>query len=107
MSELISKELLSGVLGSEVEELRPKDDYLEFEYVIPTTKYEAHIQSVNLDTLDRLCKEWCIEQGAFIDAYYRSHNTGYVAYLGAWVSSDKKSFIEVAQWVYDYKNKKS
>lgn len=62
MSEVISKELLSLVLGYRVSELHVEDNNIC--YWKEDNTYDAVL---NLDTLGRLCKKWCLKQD-IIDA---------------------------------------
>jgi len=57
MNEIISKELLSLVLGKNITEIK----YVELTNSIKCEygKEWRDFITVNLDTLGRLCKEWC------------------------------------------------
>ena len=62
---MISKELLSLVLGITIDELNPiviEDNELRYieDYDIDYT--QGSWKHLNLDTLGRLCKKWCIHQ---------------------------------------------
>ena len=63
MSDLISKELLSLVLGIEVLHCCIECNHVVYEWNKPfPNKSYHHGDELNLDTLGRLCKEWCLKQ---------------------------------------------
>ena len=58
MKEIISKELLSLVLGEEIIEIDGVNENLIGFYFASTANMQLH----NLDTLGRLCKEWVYKE---------------------------------------------
>ena len=78
MSNIISKELLSLVLGIEITRIDYKIKGNELEVL---QKFYSHSDwvAINLDTLGRLYKEWCWEQGYYI-ALKRRNVDCYKAY---------------------------
>jgi len=56
---VISKELLSLILGVEVGNYAMHGNYIKYEN---TANKLGDINNLNLDTLGRLCKEWCLTQ---------------------------------------------
>ena len=66
----ISKELLGLVLGEELDILQIDDnEILCFSYTYnDRTDYLGENNYLNVDTLTRLMKEWCLEQGYTISA---------------------------------------
>ncbi len=55
---MISKKLLSLLLGKEVEDLEIEDNYLNYEIVNPQNKGEYHTSGIKLDALGQLYREW-------------------------------------------------
>jgi len=112
---MISKELLSLVLNEEF--TRPS----EFKIVGNNIKwYEMTIQNtprylrqINLDTLGRLCKEWCIKQGYRIMSGYYTNSEKYmikaevrkgiglearIVYVSAKCNTEIEAIIKATEW---------
>ena len=64
MKELLSKELLSLVLGEDIvtDKIYTVGNNLVW-YHLNSKGEKAYKRDVNLDTLGRLCKEFCLKQG--------------------------------------------
>jgi len=58
---MISKELLSLVLGYPVEILEERGNEI-FTKTIAEPPFGSALEQQNKDTISRLCKEWCYEQ---------------------------------------------
>ncbi len=110
---MISKELLSLVLGfpfASIQDTRIGNSMLEYTtYQLPTHKYK----SINLDTLGRLCKEWCLLNGFQIESAINI-NGGYavvlyanscavIAYSILTVSTELEAIILATAWVTEQK----
>lgn len=81
MNEIISKELLGLVLDKEIIDFAIKDNKLRInQFWHEDTPLNRELElfgesygcelSLNLDTLTRLCKEWCLEKGYICEIRY-------------------------------------
>lgn len=76
MNTIIDKELLSLVLNTDVGEIKPDiyqhigvyGSFQELEYLNVELEMNEWF-TVNLDTLGRLCKEWCLNKGYHLVEY--------------------------------------
>ena len=78
MKELISKELLSLILDSDINSIqyiRHDERYIEKNCI--QFQHYGETESLNKDTLGRLCKEWCMKNGYILDIRYLSEFSKY------------------------------
>jgi len=106
---MITKELLSLILGipqGAITELKPytENDIVYTTYTLPTIKYKI----LNLDTLSRKCKEWCLEQG--YNTYLMIGTQRHILELFSiedmdecvyqeWDTTELKAIIKATEWV--------
>jgi len=64
----LTPELLSLVLNNEIRVFEHKDNNIEYIEGYEHGYLDADWQSINLDTLGRLCKKWCYEQGILLES---------------------------------------
>ncbi len=117
MNELISKELLSLVLDEDIPDFRLEidkgknaiDSCIEISCWDNTHKEFEACYDINLDTLNRLCKEWCIKQDGMISIYCHqdtiavsvSLDRGLTKYSSPSMSvyTELEAIIKATEWV--------
>jgi len=72
MKDLISKELLSLVIGEKISyiELKPKIGKVQRLFISHKEENYEYEERLNLDTLGRLMKEWCHIKGFLVKIHY-------------------------------------
>jgi hypothetical protein len=112
MENVISEKLLSLVLGKDVKAIDTEEtDFRvkrnEIEILYHDSEDVAHEAPLNLDTLTRLCKEWCIKEGYFTNVTLGSqrcvievipiHEVDMV--FNEWDNSEQEAVIKATEWV--------
>ena len=108
---MISKELLSKVLGYEVEIRGFKDKYIpaNFEYIVDM----IDVKTINIYELAHKCKEWAYNQGYVLDCFskcteIRKKNEEDILYIERGELFDDSSYdislvFKACQWILDNK----
>lgn len=74
--EMISKELLSLILDrKDIKEV--DSEFIPFDNEIAVVMQDEEILHYNLDTLGRLCKEWCHKHGYYISSMITKGGKGF------------------------------
>lgn len=119
MSNIISKELLSEVLGKDIGRIEDNDN-IEFWW----SKTDTYCGSINVYELAHKCKEWAKNQGYFINSSYGKYEDGIKAFatfnwelngevipssfvLETWFKADAEpdAIFKACQWILDNKDK--
>ena len=114
MKELISKELLSLILDSDINSIqyiRHDEKYIEKNCI--QFQHYGETESLNKDTLGRLCKEWCNDNKYAIRTEMHYKNSNKIAIMkfydtGKWVEpfntafeTELEAIIKATEWVYE------
>ena len=103
----ISKELLSKVLGYEVEIRGFKDKYIpaNFEYIVDM----IDVKTINIYELEHRCIEWAFNEGyaclVGIDICYVMRLEGFNIDYFTQLSRDFSDAFKACQWILDNKDK--
>jgi len=101
---MISKELLSLVLSKEVKEINAINKDEKFEDIL---WYNDYSDGLNLDTLGRLCKEWCLKQDYEINSRFQHpmiainlYMYGYEVKANSFIEkTELEAIMKATEWV--------
>lgn len=125
MENMISKELLSEVLGVDIEDVYITENQVL--YSIPNYEIEEDSETfyinlgtrINIHELSHKCKEWAYEKGYIlysgkeVNEYtcYFEKETGFeLSNIDTWLSTfsdtEPEAIFKACQWILDYKDNK-